>query len=183
MRLFEFVDVKKKAVFTAGLPGSGKSSIVHKVLGHTGMRVIDVDKFYNLDLARGRQPGNYDKYTSSAKKMIDHIISTGKGLILDGTGTNVQRYSDTKETLEKKGYDTLLLYVATDVNVAKERADLRAAKTGRTVDVDQYYQSLQKAFDPLTKLFDTNIIMVDNNPSMPEIKSAFKKMSRFLNKW
>lgn len=183
MRLFEFVDVKKKAVFTAGLPGSGKSSIVQKVLGHTGMRVIDVDKFYSLDLARGQQPGNYDKYAASAKKIIDHIISTGKGLILDGTGTNVQRYSETKKTLEEKGYDTILLYVATDPEIAKERAGIRAAKTGRTVDVQQYDQNLRKAFDPLTKLFDTNIIMVDNNSSIPEVKTAFKKMSRFLNKW
>lgn len=180
MRLFEFTEYKNKAIFTAGLPGAGKSSVITKLLGDTGLRVIDVDKFYALDQAKGREPGDYPRYTEKASKMIDITTQRNKSLILDGTGTNVNRYAETKKKLEDQGYQCLLLYVATDPDTAEQRAQKRASETGRTVDVVGYYQRLNKSFDSLTKLFDTNIVMVDNNSSKPELTSAYRRIHNFL---
>ena len=36
-----------KAVFMAGAPGSGKSTIAKKLFAGTGMKVLNVDDFYN----------------------------------------------------------------------------------------------------------------------------------------
>lgn len=180
MRLFEFVEVKKKAIFTAGLPGAGKSSVVNKLLGHSGIKIIDVDKFYMLDVAKGKEPGDYEKYSEKAGKLINMATSQDKSVILDGTGTNVARYAETKKTLEDMGYQCMLLYVATDLERAEERAQARAEATGRTVDVASYYQRLHKSFDNLTRLFDTAIVMIDNNPTRPELADAHRKINRFL---
>lgn len=180
MRLFEFTEVKNKAIFTAGLPGAGKSSVIHKLLGDTGLRVIDVDKFYALDVAKGKEPGDYTRYSEKASKMIDITTQRKKSIILDGTGTNVARYAETKKNLEDRGYKSLLLYVATDPDTAEQRAQKRAAETGRKVDVSSYYQRLNRSFDQLTRLFDTDIVMIDNNPSRPELTTAYRKIHNFL---
>lgn len=180
MRLLEFTEYKNKAIFTAGLPGAGKSSVITKLLGDTGLRIIDVDKFYALDQAKGREPGDYPRYTEKASKMIDITTQRNKSLILDGTGTNVGRYAETKKRLEDQGYQCLLLYIATDLEQAEQRAQTRAQATGRTVNVADYFHRLNKSFDNLTKLFDTDIVMVDNNPSKPELTSAYRRIHIFL---
>ena len=68
MRLLEFTEYKNKAIFTAGLPGSGKSTVVSKLTTHLGLPIIDVDKFYHLDLKRGQSSGDYSKYSEKAGK-------------------------------------------------------------------------------------------------------------------
>ena len=180
MRLFEFREFENKAIFTAGLPGAGKSSVINKLLGDTGLRIIDVDKFYALDVAKGNQPGDYPRYTEKAGKIIDQTVQRKKSIVLDGTGTNVARYAETKKTLEDQNYKCLLLYVATDFDKADQRAQKRASVTGRSVDVSGYHQRLNRSFDSLTKLFDTDIVMVDNNPDKPELMSAYRKIHNFL---
>lgn len=180
MRLLEFTEYKNKAIFTAGLPGSGKSTVVHKLTADLGLPIIDVDKFYSLDLAKGRAAGDYEKYTQKAEKQIDIHVRRHRSIVLDGTGTNVARYSQTKNQLENLSYDCLLLYVATDLEQAEERAQTRAEQTGRTVDVHSYFQKLQKSFDSLTRLFDRSIVMVDNNPTRPDLMSAQRKILQFL---
>jgi len=180
MRLLEFTEFKKKAIFTAGLPGSGKSTVVTKLTSDLGLPVIDVDKFYNLDLLKGKTAGDYDRYSEKAGKQLDLHVRRNKALVLDGTGTNVTRYAQTKKQLENLGYDCLLLFVATDLDHAEQRAERRAQATGRTVDVASYYQSLVKSFDNLTRLFDRNIVMIDNNPARPDLLTAHRKILNFL---
>lgn len=180
MRLLEFTEFKNKAIFTAGLPGAGKSSVINKLLGDTGLRVVDVDRFYALDVSKGNEPGDYPRYTEKAGKIINMTTQRKKSIALDGTGTNVARYAETKKILEDQGYKCLLLYVATDLDKAEKRVQKRAELTGRTVDVSGYHQRLNKSFDALTKLFDTNIVMVDNNPDKPELISAYRKIHNFL---
>lgn len=180
MRLLEFTEFKNKAIFTAGLPGAGKSSVINKLLGDTGLRIIDVDKFYALDVSKGNEPGDYPRYTEKAGKLINMTTQRKKSIVLDGTGTNVARYAETKKILEDQGYNCLLLYVATDLDTAEQRAQKRASETGRSVDVQSYFQRLTRSFDSLTRLFDTDIVMIDNNPTKPELTSAYRKIHNFL---
>ena len=163
-----------------GLPGAGKSTVVHKLTADLGLPIIDVDKFYRLDLAKGQSAGDYNRYSEKAGKQIDLQIQRNRSIVLDGTGTNVTRYAQTKSQLEDLGYQCMLLFVETDLDQAEQRAEKRAKETGRTVDVSGYHQKLVKSFDGLTRLFDRNIVMVDNNPSRPDLISAHRKILNFL---
>ena len=90
MRLLEFTEFKNKAIFTAGLPGSGKSTLVTKLTSDLGLPVIDVDKFYNLDLLKGKTASNYDRYSEKAEDyqyytkedFFSELISSGNEYVL-----------------------------------------------------------------------------------------------------
>lgn len=125
---------RHKAVFMLGGPGSGKSTIAKELFGGTGLRTVNVDTFYELlRSSRGIQGRGFDdelyKYSGNlTQKKLDLLLKGRVGIVIDGTGRKVQRLEQMKDTLESLGYDTMAVFVNTDINTALDRNEERLRK-------------------------------------------------------
>ena len=120
-----------KAVFMAGSPGSGKTTLANRIfqfLGTTsaiGLKMSNIDTIEAL-FRRQSRPGDYDVYWERTRAQRQQWIEGRIGLLIDGTGKQVDRVAHPKSLLESLGYECVMLYVTVPVEVATSRAASRA---------------------------------------------------------
>lgn len=178
-----------KAIFTAGIPGSGKTTIVKKLTAGTGMKIVSFDELYEYLI---KNANDHDAALEKSSSLLDKKLSTyldGRlGVIVDKTSWDYNKVKDIKGMLEKLGYDTLMVYVNTDLNVAKERAKSRFKTTGRSVDdeyIDSVFKRLSSSLGKYQQDFSDRLVIIDNTTDSTDladpIKFAQNKVDRFLN--
>ena len=176
-----------KAIFMLGGPGSGKTHVANKLIGATGLRPVNVDSFYEMLRNRDGIVGQgFDdelyKYSGSLlQKRMDLLIDGRLGLLVDGTGRNMQRIIKIKERLEGLGYDTMAVFVNTDINIALNRNEMRR----RMVDPDwleQVHDDLGLKLGDLQRLFGSDFLIVDNSEDHGEFAHAQKQVDKFVNR-
>lgn len=198
-----------KAVFLGGGPGSGKDYVLDRTLSGHGLTEINSDKALeflmdknNLDM---RMPENEEEarnvVRSRAKTMTElkqKLALLGRnGLIINGTGDDVEKIAKIKERLENLGYETSMLMVNTADEVSKQRNIERGQRGGRTVPEyirKKKWDDVQAARAEHAKLFGDNYHEFDNSEDLrtapPEIRDAkekeilqmYKNMQKFVNK-
>jgi len=189
-----------KAVFLAGGPGSGKSYVANKILAGLGLRPVNSDDIYEyLANKQDLDLGNPDAVASDqgqelrnrAKELTDkrqNVYIDGRiGLIIDGTGKDVQRVKEQSEKLKSLGYECLMLFVNTNLQVAQERNAARA----RTIPADMVqtmWQRVQENIMKFQQVFGAkNFHVVDNSGGLedPERKenfdSVYKSIRSFIS--
>jgi len=130
-----------KAVFLAGGPGSGKSFIVGKTgLTSMGYRVSNSDDAFEAGLKKAgleMSPENIfsvkgqelrGKATAITKTRQTMYIKGRLGLVIDGTGKNLEKMKTQAKDLKKIGYDVAMIFVNTDLETAMARNRARARK-------------------------------------------------------
>ena len=107
-----------KAVFMAGGPGSGKSYIAQKLTGGTGLKTLNSDIAFKwlMDKANLRldmpddEKEERDQVRGRAKEITgsqEELYLQGRlGLLIDGTGKNIQKISAINAKLKAYGYQT-----------------------------------------------------------------------------
>lgn len=198
-----------KAVFLAGGPGSGKDYVLDNTLSGHGLTEINSDKAFeylmdkeNLDMkmpnsekeARDLVRGRAKSVTELRQKLA---LMGRNGVIINGTGDDLEKIKKIKERLEDIGYDTSMIMVNTRDEVSQQRNIDRGQRGGRTVPEDirrEKYDSVQKNRPDFAKLFGQNYIEFDNSEDMrsadpeiirtkkKEIKEIFKKIKEFTSK-
>jgi hypothetical protein len=198
-----------KAVFLGGGPGSGKDFVLDNTLAGHGLTEINSDKALeflmdknNLDM---RMPENEKKardvVRSKAKGMTElkqKLALIGRnGLIVNGTGDDVEKIKKIKERLEDLGYETSMVMVNTANEVSRQRNIDRGRRGGRTVPEEirsEKWNAVQKARPEHAKMFGGNYIEFDNSEDMrsaaPEVVEAkqkeldgiFKQIQKFVSK-
>lgn len=189
-----------KAVFLAGGPGSGKSYVANKILAGLGLRPVNSDDIYEyLAHKQDIDLGNPDAVASDqgqelrnrAKELTDkrqNVYIDGRiGLIIDGTGKDVQRVKEQSEKLKSLGYECLMLFVNTNLQVAQERNAARA----RTIPADMVqtmWRQVQENIMKFQQVFGAkNFHVVDNSGGLedPERKenfdSVYKSIRSFIS--
>jgi cytidylate kinase len=189
-----------KAVFLAGGPGSGKSYVATKILSGLGLKPVNSDEIYEyLAYKQDIDLGNPDEVASDqgqevrdrAKQLSDkrqNIYIDGRiGLIIDGTGKDVQKVKDQSRTLKTLGYECSMIFVNTNLQVAQERNAARA----RTLPMDMVQQMWQKVQENIMKFQQVfgarDFHVVDNSGGLedPERKENFdnvyKSIRAFIN--
>lgn len=189
-----------KAVFLAGGPGSGKSYVANKILAGLGLRPVNSDDIYeylankqDLDLGdpdavasdQGQELRNRAKEITDKKQNI--YIDGRIGLIIDGTGKDVAKVKEQSEKLKSLGYECLMLFVNTNLQVAQERNAARA----RTIPADMVqtmWQRVQENIMKFQQVFGAkNFHVVDNSGGLedPERKenfdSVYKSIRSFIS--
>jgi|TARA_B110000908_G_C10240291_1_gene445689 cytidylate kinase len=189
-----------KAVFLAGGPGSGKSFVANKMLGGTGLKAIDSDMIYEymadkqgLDLSdpeqvasdAGQEVRNHAKHLATKRRNI--YLDGRLGVIIDGTGKDVNSVKTAQENLRKIGYESMMIFVNTNLQVAQERN----AKRARTIPAEMVktmWQSVQNNIMKFQQIFGaSNFHVVDNSggledPSRSEnFEHVYKSVQKFLN--
>ena len=118
------------------------------------------------------------------------------GLIINGTGDDVEKIAKIKERLESIGYDTHMVAVNTADEVSKQRNIERGTRGGRTVPEEirkSKWDAVQAARPQFAEMFGQNYSEFDNSEDLrnapPEVVKAkkdemlelFKKVKEFTS--
>jgi len=182
-----------KAVFLAGGPGSGKDYVLDNTLAGHGMTEMNSDKAleYLMD-KKGldkTMPASEEEMRNlvrgKAKNITDlrqRLAILGRnGLIINGTGDDIEKTKKIKQELESVGYNTSMVLVNTDDEVSKQRNVERGQRGGRTVPENirkQKWDGVQAGRPEYAKLFGDNYVEIDNSEDLrqapPEVVKAKK---------
>ena len=183
-----------KAFFLAGGPGSGKSYVVRKTTGGTGLKVVNSDNAFekllkdaNLSLkmpdaeADARNPIR-DRAKEITKKQQANYLEGRLGLIIDGTGHNFDKIATQSNGLRQLGYDTHMIFVNTSLDVALERNASRSRSVPESIVVKSW-RDVQSNIGKFNNHFKGNMVIVDNNDAGDDILfGVFKQIKGLLRK-
>jgi hypothetical protein len=182
-----------KAVFLAGGPGSGKDYVLDNTLSGHGLVEINSDKALEFlmdkkgldktmpageqeerDIVRGRA-----KNVTELKQRL--ALQGRNGVIINGTGDDVEKIAKIKQRLEEIGYETSMVAVNTDDEVSKQRNIERGTRGGRTVPEDirkKKWDAVQAARPQFAEMFGDKYKEFDNSEDLrnapPEVVKAKK---------
>ena len=122
------------AIFLAGGPGSGKSYVVERSTGGLGMKILNSDDIYERDLEKaGLDIGKPEDIFSDEGQEIrakskrltklrrDSWVDGRLGIIIDGTGKDLNKIGRQKKLLDQLGYETMMIFANTSLEIAQQR--------------------------------------------------------------
>jgi cytidylate kinase len=182
-----------KAFFLAGGPGSGKSFVVRKSTGGTGLKIVNSDDVFEkylkdagleMDMTTRkaeRQQEPRDKLFKQAKvvtqKKQDNYVDGRLGLVIDGTGSDYDRIAGQSTQLKRLGYDTHMIYVNTSLDVALARNAERERKVHASI-ATKSWKDVQSNLGKFSQHFRGNLIIVDNNDVLEDDGTVFNNVLR-----
>lgn len=176
-----------KAVFMAGAPGSGKTTISSQLFEGTGLKTVNVDQFHSLySKLRKKIPDNY--YLRFWKTTVHqrNLFSNGRlGMVIDSTSRNLETTLEQKIMLEEMGYDTAMIFVNCSLQTALSRIAAREERTGRKVDTEyakQAWREVQGNVGHLQSEFGGKFLVIDNsNSNQSDLRFAHQWVRNFIN--
>ena len=164
-----------KAIFLAGGPGSGKSYVTDKVIGGTGLRIINSDKAFTHLLKKAdlslKMPDNEEhermqklvRAKEITAKQTKLLMNGRLGMVIDGTGGNYNIIKEQVDELRNIGYDTYMIFVNTSLETALARNKQRERTIPDNI-VTSSWKSVQANIGKFQNLFKgPNFIIIDNN--------------------
>ena len=183
-----------KAFFCAGGPGSGKSYVAGKTTGGTGLVSVNSDDAFEIMLAKEGLSAKMPKDETEARDVVrDRAkVLTGKkqkglvagrlGLIIDGTGSDHEKVINQSIQLKQIGYDTHMLFVNTNLDVALERNAARPRSVPEAIVVS-LWKDVQNNLGKFSQHFKGNLVIVDNNDAGEDVfVQVFKQIRGLLRK-
>ena len=186
-----------KAFFLAGGPGSGKSYVVRKTTGGTGLQIVNSDdafeKYLKIAGLSKKMPASEEKprdiERARAKKVTKArqkgYVEGRLGLIIDGTGKDYDKIAKQSIQLRQLGYDTHMIFVNTSLDVALERNAKRSRSVPESIAV-RSWKDVQSNIGKFSQHFRQNFIVVDNNDSSKDdgqvFNDVFKQIRGLLKK-
>ena len=183
-----------KAFFLAGGPGSGKSYVVKKTTGGTGLVTVNSDDAFENMLAKEGLSSKMPESEAEArdivrkraktvtKKKQEGLIAGRMGLIIDGTGKDHQKIIKQSISLKQIGYDTHMIYVNTSLDVALKRNAERDRSVPEPIVVSSW-KDVQNNLGKFSQHFKGDLIVVDNNDAKEDVfVKVFKQIRGLLRK-
>ena len=170
------------AIFLAGGPGSGKSYVVERSTGGLGMKILNSDDIYERDLEKaGLDIGKPEDIFSDEGQEIrakskrltklrrDSWVEGRLGIIIDGTGKDLNKIGRQKKLLDQLGYETMMIFANTSLEIAQQRNKERR-RTLPEKAVAEMWSQVQKNIGGFQQLFGSrNFIIVDNNDAGEDV--------------
>jgi predicted kinase len=183
-----------KAFFLAGGPGSGKSYVVRKTTGGSGLQVVNSDDAFERYLKDAglskKMPASEEEPRDVERKRAKKVTSARKGnyvdgrlgLIIDGTGKDYDKIAKQSIQLKQLGYDTHMIFVNTSLDTALERNSKRSRTVPESVAVKSW-KEVQSNIGKFSQHFKQNFVVVDNNDSDEDVMTpVFKQIKGLLRK-
>jgi len=183
-----------KAFFLAGGPGSGKSYVVRRTTGGTGLKVVNSDPAFELLIKKAslslKMPPEEEERRDPLRKHATKLASKKKanyvegrlGLIIDGTGHDADRLLDQARQLEELGYDTHMIFVNTSLDVSLQRNAERARSVPESIVVKSW-KDVQANIGRFNNFFKGSMVIVDNNDADDDVfQSVWKRVQGLLRK-
>ena len=183
-----------KAFFLAGGPGSGKSYVVRKTTGGTGLKSVNSDEVFEHLLTKAglslkMPPEEFERkevVRARAKKITTarqaNYLDGRLGLVIDGTGKDADKILKQKAGLEELGYDTYMIFVNTSLDVALKRNAERPRSLAEPIVVKSW-KDVQANIGKFNNIFRQGFIVVDNNDAGEDIFiDVYKRIRGLLRK-
>lgn len=185
-----------KAIFLAGAGGSGKGYVGDSVARGLGFRFIDTDRALVHYLKKAKLSLDMSQYTAAQTQEKDVLRAKAKrltgrlqqshekgrlGLIIDGTGRDLNRMNREKARLEALGYDTYMILVEVPLDVAIERNSSRKRKVDVETVLKPTWEKIEKNKPFFKRMFGKNLFIVKNVKGNSErlagVRKAIAKIS------
>lgn len=179
-----------KAVFLAGGPGSGKSFVVGKTaLQPMGFKLINSDPAFESalkkaglstspeDIASEKGQEARVKAKSLTKKQMELALNGRLGLVIDGTGKDLEKITKQAIALRKLGYDVAMIFVNTDESTAQNRNQMRSRTLPKSM-VSKMWNDVQSNIGSFQAFFG-NFFVIDNSEGSDyntQITNVYKKI-------
>lgn len=175
-----------KAVFLAGLPGSGKSYVLSKISdGNIEPRIVNTDKY--VEYLKALTPADWnkivaDKTKTLTKNQLALNLNSMLPLLVDGTSSNPSSLLRRKGIVSSIGYDTGMIWINTSLETSIERA----SKRSRVVP-EEYIKKVYKKINDLKPYYKSefrNFTEINNDEDELTDKiilKSYKKMGTFFS--
>ena len=188
-----------KAIFFAGGPGSGKSFVAKKILDGTGLRPVNSDEVYEylmkqqglslepnvIASPQGQEIRGQAKQLTSNRQ--NNYIDGRLGLIIDGTGKQVNVYQELATKLKKIGYEVAMIFVNTSLMVAQQR-NLERERILKPAMVEELWNNVQQNLMRFQQVFGADrFYIIDNSGGLEDLDrqknfdKVYNETQRFLN--
>lgn len=187
-----------KCVFMAGGPGSGKSYVVSQLFGFSplqhasfstyGLKLVNTDQAFETQLTRhGQDPKHLALYAQDPEtwtrvmtvrdrsKALTRARQRGYeqgrlGLIVDGTGDDVEKIRTKMRHAQAYGYDCFMIFVNTSLDTALQRNRMRS-RTLPDAMVRTIWTDVQANLGTFQRLFGANnLLIVDNSDGSESVR-------------
>ena len=190
-------ETKGKSPTVGGDPkefmGGGQLGLIN-----LGLRVVNPDPAYEKLLkGAGLDAKNSDdiwsdkgqeirvKATDITAKQKSLYVDGRLGVIIDGTGKDVNKIMGQKKLLDKVGYECAMIYVNTNLETAIAR-DQKRNRTIGAEKVTEMWNAVQKNLKKYASMFGkSNMYVIDNSNGsnwQSEAKKAHKKLEKWIRK-
>ena len=173
-----------KAYFLAGGPGSGKTFVTKSAFAGTGLKLINSDdvltRYLNKEGLSLKMPESEkekrDELRLKAKittqNRLDLYIQGRLGCIMDGTARDYGKISTQQRLFKFLGYQTIMMFINTSLDVALERNEKRARSVPENI-VKTNWNKVQSNMGKFQSLFQSkNFYVIDNSNSEKELITA-----------
>ena len=146
------------AVITMGIPGSGKSTVVKKIIQKNMNKILPSTQPYLLKDFVNCNPDEILPFIEETDEKIRLSKASRKNgsllkkiresdnkysVIYDGTGVNLSAYKGNINKFIENGYFTVLIYVKTNPLIAKNRVKRRSRKV-KSSNIKRIYEDLNQ---------------------------------------
>lgn len=184
-----------KAIAMIGPMGAGKSTIAQQLVGGSGLRSLNLDNFNELLIKQGKvaggnlTPDQLERNWELTQKQKGNWISERLGLLIDGSGRNVEGLIKPLMQLEKIGYNTLVILVNVSLETSLQRQQSRAARqaaqygTGRNVPLDlakSSYEQIQRNIPTLKNIYGQRLLIISNEGAV-DLSQEKKRVDAFMS--
>ena len=169
----------------SGLKVVNSDTAFEKGMKDNGINPKDLAKIEKEDPELWDKITGKDSIRTRAKdltKKQQSFYEAGRlGMIIDGTGDEVQKIKKKKQHAEKLGYDCYMVFVNTSLEVALERNRNRDRVLSDEL-VTTIWKACQNNLGAFQTIFSGNFVIVDNTVYKPINKTVQKAVDAFLRK-
>jgi predicted ABC-type ATPase len=159
----------KQAIFTLGLPGSGKSTFLSK-LPMNGYKLVSADniRVTHPDYDPDHPEELHELCVSLAESKMYDYADKDQNIVMDGGGINNHYTERIVTNLKRRGYLIEVVYINTPVSVCIARNKQRITNGERFVPTEVIIEKSYKLTDSVVRL--------------KEIAHSFKEVKYFTNR-
>jgi len=152
----------KKAIFSIGISGSGKSTILKKLYQNQDFRFLDCDSIKEKSINYNPKKPEilHDWSIKELSKEYNKTLKNGQNFVYDTCNCNIEKAISRIEKAKAKGYYIILIYVKVKLSIALKRNKQRQRQVKKSIILDKY-SKVKKAFKILSQ--NVNEFKVINN--------------------